>query len=134
MNSLVFDIINNYYYEEYRKSDPYLDDFENFPDILDNSHNSLEIVHVRRNLKRLCVNCTSVFCSYIPYFNHKVMCLECSDSIIVKSVQMKKMMDYEKNIWEKKKRINRDIIEFGMNPIRIKQTCLFETLELFSSQ
>lgn len=126
MISPLFDIINNFYNEEDNKSES-LPDYDNdeFPD--------MSILGLRRSHKMICINCKDIFCSLTPYIYQTVLCYECSDSIKDKSLEMKKSLDYKKNVLEKKKIISGEIIEFGLHPIRIKQTFMFETIELFKN-
>ena len=127
MISPLFDIINNFYHEEDNTSDT-LPDYENdeLPD--------MSLLVLRRSHRIICTNCKDIFCSVTPYRNQQILCYECSDSIKDKSLEMKKSLDYKKNVLETKKNVYEEIIDFGLHPIRIKQTLLFETIELFKNE
>ena len=123
MSSALFEIINNSYYKEERKNEDYYYD--------DEDDEMPELPIMRRTRKTICSGCGNISSLYTPYLDHKVLCCGCSRLIRNTSKQMKASLDYKKDLLEKKKNLFQEIIELGLHPDRIRQTCPFETIYFF---
>lgn len=119
MNSAVFEIINYPYYREERKNEDYYDDDDD------------ELFTLRRSRKMSCSGCARIFCLYTPYIDHKVLCCKCSSLIRDGSIKVKISLDHKKDVLDNKKFLYQEIIELGLHPDRIQQTCPFETINFF---
>lgn len=118
----MYDILNNFNKEENKILEEYDDELPPLLPVL------------RRTRRTTCSNCGRIFGMMMLTEEHTMMCLFCSREITKISEEVQKSLYEKKKIMEKKKVILQDIIEFGLCPIRIRQTLLFETQEFFRTE